>query len=103
MKGLEFESLACRIIYLIARGGNELVTTVSSLAGYLDASSNMVRKELAGMVRDKLIGIEAVNMEYRVRDINFSGNYIRLFITPKADSLIRIGDSNLYYMNKAGR
>ena len=30
MKGLEFESLTCKILYLIARGGNKLITNIPS-------------------------------------------------------------------------
>lgn len=100
VKGLEFESLTCKIIYLIAKGGNELVTTVASLAEYLDVDRDIVQKELIDMSRKRLIGMRRVNMTYQIKDIEFSGNFIKLTITPKSNSLIMIGNSNLYYMNK---
>nr|DAT40192.1 MAG TPA: hypothetical protein [Caudoviricetes sp.] len=100
VRGLEFESLTCKIIYLIAKGGNQLVTTTASLADYLESTSDLIQKELIHMSRQGLIGMRRVNMTYKIKDIEFSGNFIKLTIKPKADSLIMIGDSNLFYMNK---
>lgn len=97
MKGLEFESLTCKILYLIARGGNKLITNIPSLADYLDEDRDKIRKELIYMSKNRLISMHRVHMKYVIKeDVDFEGEFLKLEIRPKKDSLIMLAPSFYY-------
>ena len=96
LKGMEFESICAKIILLIARNGNKLITTVYSLSEILEEEEEKVKKELMHMSRNRIIGMRLINGSYKVKDIEVKGKYLELNIKQYTDSLIAI-NSNLFY------
>ena len=96
MRGLEFESLTCKIITLIARSCNNLITTLKSLAYILEEPEDKVKKELIYMSKQGLIGMRVIDGTCKILKNEVKGKYLKLNIKQYNKSLIMIAPQ-LYF------
>ena len=100
LKGMEFESVVAKIILIIARNGNKLVTTIPSLAKLLEEDESKIRKELIYMSKQNLIGMRLFDCTFKVKDIEVKAKCLELNIKQYTHSIISIGGSDLFYKGK---